>query len=305
MSTYLTITKEQAREKLLKMPFQIRHDLSDHPLFALDRLIQLAQSVDRDRIEYNAGSATIDQRPEDTPKISMAPIEIIRTIEHCNAWMVIKNVETDPDYRRVLEGAIADIAAAAGASKEDVSDIRGFIFVSSAQSTTPFHIDGEDNILLHIRGQKEVHVFHNEDRALVGEEAMEMSPDKHRNQAYREDFEERAEVFHLAPGEGVHIPYLWPHWVSTGNSYSISMAVTWKSARVMRLNKIRFMNGALRRMGLPQAAPGKNRLLDSSKALAYDAATGIVAPLRRSESIRRMLRQAMFGRRANYYYQEK
>lgn len=305
MSHFLTITEDQARDKLLKRPFKVTHSLADHPLFRLERIVRLAQSMDRDRIEYNAGNAAISQKPEETPRINMAPTEIISSIENCNAWLVIKNVELDPDYRAVLHAVIADIQAATGYSEKDITDIRGFLFVSSAHSTTPFHIDGEDNFLLHIHGEKEVHVFENEDGALVGEEAMEMSPDKHRNQPYRPEFEERAEVFRLKPGEGVHIPYLWPHWVSTGDAYSISIAVTWKSARVLRLNKIRFMNGTLRRYGFPQPAPGRHPALDSAKVLAYDMAHGMIAPLRRFEPARRFLRQALFGQRANYFYHEK
>ncbi|WP_137387829.1 cupin-like domain-containing protein [Rhodoligotrophos defluvii] len=304
MGHYLSLTADQAQNQLLKRPFKLHHQLVDHPLFQLDRLVRLAQKFDRDRIEYNAGSVGIDQRPDETPRINMAPEAVIRSIEQCNAWLVIKNVELDPEYKALLEGAVADIRAAAGLAAEDMTDVRGFLFVSSANSITPFHIDGEDNILVHIHGRKFVHIFDNEDRTLVGEAAMEMSPDKHRNQTYRPEFEARAEVFELAPGEAVHIPYLWPHWVSTGNSYAISLAVTWKSKRVVRANKIRFMNGALRRIGLPQRPPGERPLLDAAKVAAFDVAHAVIEPLRQSERTRRLLRQALFGRRANYFYEK-
>ena len=302
MGHYLTLTAEEARDRLLKRPFKVKHHLATHPLFRLQRLIRLAQNLDRDRIEYNSGKVEIGQRPEDTPRIDMPPAEVIRSIEQCHAWLVIKNVEKDPEYKSLLEGVIADIREAAGLDAEDMTDIRGFVFVSSANSITPFHIDGEDNILVHIHGEKFVRVFDNEDRSLVGEEAMEMSPDKHRNQPYRPEFEQRAELFELMPGEGVHIPYLWPHWVATGSAYSISMAVTWKSARVIRLNKIRFMNGALRRLGMPQNPPGHSPVLDKAKVVAFDLAHGVIEPLRRSERTRRVLRRVLFGRKANYFY---
>src|SRR5262245_25299974 len=44
-----------AREKFLKAPFALKHGLADHPLFTLERLVQLAQAMPRDRIEYNCG----------------------------------------------------------------------------------------------------------------------------------------------------------------------------------------------------------------------------------------------------------
>ena len=143
--------------------------------------------------------------------------------------------------------------------------------MSSANSTTPFHVDAEENILIQIRGDKFVHIFDNRDRALVSEEAMEISPSKHRNQHYEPSFETRAEVFAMKEGDAVHLPYLWPHWVRTGGRYSISMAMTWKTPEVSRLNKIRLMNGTLRRFGWPQKAPGVSAAMDGAKVVAHDA----------------------------------
>ncbi|MGF7161917.1 hypothetical protein FHS85_003560 [Rhodoligotrophos appendicifer] len=302
MGHHLSLTPAQAREQLLREPFKIRHSMARHPLFRLERLVRLAQSMDRDRIEYNAGSVGIDQRPEDTPSIDLPAAEVIASIESANAWLVIKNVETDPDYRRLLQGSIEDIRRSTGAAAEEMSDVRGFIFIASAHSTTPFHIDGEDNILVHIRGQKRVHVFDNEDRSLVGEAAMEMSPDKHRNQSYRPEFEARAREFELEPGDGVHIPYLWPHWVATGPSHAVSMAITWKSPRVIRLNKIRTVNGLLRRVGLAQQPPGQKPALDAIKVGAFTCGRMALQPLRRFEIARRMIRQVLAGSQANYFY---
>lgn len=302
MSTLIQLQADTVRDSLYKAPFAVRHGLSGHPLFTLDRLVRLAQSMDRDRIEYNAGRLAPDQRPEDTPGIDLPAVEVIRRIETCGAWMAIKNVELDPDYRALLEGCLADIRAAQDADAEPAEDIRGFIFVSSAGSVTPFHVDPEQNILVQISGDKVVRIFDNEDRSLVSEEDMEMSPDKHRNQRYSESFEARARAFRLGEGDGVHIPYLWPHWVEAGESHSISLAITWKTPSVIRANKIRFMNGALRRLGLPQAAPGRHPWLDGAKVFAYDAMRAGLEPFRRSESLRRLLRRVLFGRKANYYY---
>ena len=62
--------------------------------------------------------------------------------------------------------AFVDAAqAAAGKKAGDYSDLQGFIFVSSANSTTPFHVDAEENILIQIRGDKFVHIFDNRDRS--------------------------------------------------------------------------------------------------------------------------------------------
>ena len=301
----VTIDRAIAADKFLKVPFVLRHGLADHPLFSLARLVELAKAMPRDRIEYNSGKVAVSVKPEDVPKIDRPADEVIKSIETANAWMVIKNVEEDPEYLGLLETFVGDANLAAGKKPGDYSDLEGFIFVSSAKATTPFHMDAEENILIQIHGDKFVRTFDNGDRKLISEEAMEISPSKHRNQQYEPWYEDRATVHNLKPGDALHMPYMVPHWVSTGDSYSISMAMTWKTPEVLRLNKIRLMNGTLRRFGLAQKPPGVSPALDAMKVFAHDAMRAVIDPLRKSEAIRRVLRGIIYGRKANYYYDTK
>jgi hypothetical protein len=263
--------------------------------------VELAKAMPRDRIEYNSGKVAIGVKPEDVPQITMAPADVIKSIETANAWMVIKRVEHDPEYRAVLEQFVREANIAAGLSANDFSDIEGYIFISSANATTPFHIDAEENILIQLHGDKFVRTFDNSDRTLISEEAMEISPSKHRNQNYEDWFESRATMHALKPGDALHMPYMIPHWVSTGRTYSISMAMTWKTPEVKRMNKIRLMNGTLRHIGLPQRAPGASPALDAAKVIAHDVMRAVLDPLRKSEGIRRFLRGLIYGKKANYY----
>ncbi|MGH6855350.1 MAG: cupin-like domain-containing protein [Aestuariivirga sp.] len=301
----VTIDRAIARQKFLKMPFTLKHGLAGHPLFALPRLVELAKSLPRDRIEYNSGQVAVGVKPEDVPRIDMPAEQVIRSIETANAWMVIKYVNEDKEYRALLESFVEAANEAAGMKRGDYSDLQGFLFISSANATTPFHMDAEENILIQIKGDKFVRTFDNDDRALISEEAMEISPSKHRNQTYEDWYESRATLHALKPGDAVHMPYMVPHWVSTGTSYSISMAMTWKTPEVLRLNKIRLMNGTLRRFGLAQKPPGTFPALDAAKVLAHDAFRAIVDPLRKSEAVRRILRGLIYGKKANYYYDTK
>ena len=290
-----------AKAKFLKTPFMLKHGLAEHPLFTLPRLIELAKSMPRDSIEYNSGKVAVGVKPEDIPKIDMAAEAVIKSIETANAWMVIKRVEQDPAYKALLEQFVREANEAAGRKPSDYSDLEGFIFVSSAKATTPFHIDMEENILIQIKGDKFVRTFDNADRSLVSEQEMEYSPAGHRNRAYEERFEQRATVHNLKPGDAVHMPYTVPHWVNTGDTYSISMAMTWKTPEVVRMNKIRFMNGSLRDYGMPQRAPGVASAWDAAKVIAHDVIRGALAPLRKSERLRVLLRRMIYGKKANYY----
>ncbi len=299
----------EAGERFPDEPFRLQHDLANHPLLSLEALAALTGRLDRDRVEYNSGRLQPDQRPEDVPTIDgMTPPEIVRQIETADAWMVLKNVETVPEYRDLIAGFLSDAAAALGHSDTGdagMRDFQGFIFVASANAVTPFHIDYEENFFVHLAGDKAMHIFDNRDRSLVPEEELEVYPGKHRNLRYREDFEDRATVHEMKPGEGLFLPYTWPHWVRTGAVPAVSMAITWKSRRDIRMNGLYFANAVMRKMGLPQPTPGKYPPYDAAKVLAFSAARAATQPLRRSEKMRRWLRQILFGRKANYFYRER
>jgi hypothetical protein len=289
------------------VPFALRHRFTGNPLLTLPKLAELVRELPRDRIEYNSGKAAISQNPDTTPTVDLDPEEIVRKIESAGAWMVLKHVESHPAYGKLIEDALMEVAHKRGyrnLKDAGFEDIRGFIFVSSADSTTPFHADSDENFFFQIHGDKYFHVYDNRDRSIASEEALEECVVKHRNIPYEAKFDAKSTTFNLKPGDGVFVPYQWPHWVRTAGSYSISLSLTWKSDEVRRRNDIFTMNSMLRSVGMPQNPPGINPALDTAKLAVFRAAAGAVAPLRRSESVRRVIRRLAFGRSANYYYRE-
>jgi len=305
MSAYLTFSDDQATEKFPLVPFATRHTLSGHPLLQLDSLADLAKRMNDDRIEYSSGDLQPDQDPDEIRKLDLAPEKVIEQIETCGAWMVIKNVECMPEYRALLEDILLNGAQEAGFDTLEaagMTDIQGFIFVASANSVTPFHADNEDNLFVHLHGPKFFHVIENEDRSIVSDADLESYPGKHRNLKYKPEFEKRATVYDLLPGDGLFVPYNWPHWVRTGDDYAISMQVTWRSPQVTRLNKLQFANAMLRTLHLPQTAPGTHPVWDNFKVAAYTLARNAAEPLRRSHKIRALIHRVFFNRHKDYYY---
>jgi cupin-like protein len=285
-------------------PFAIRHKLVGNPLFSLASIVDLVRQLPADSIEYNSGKVSIGQDASSVPVIDLDPAEVVRRIETCGAWMVLKSVEAHPAYRAVLEQTLLSVARANGhASLKDAGfeDIRGFMFVSSPNATTPFHVDSEDNFFVHIHGDKYFTVCDNRDGSVVSDDEIEHSITKHRNVAYSPAYESKSTCYSLQPGEGVFVPYLWPHWVRTGSQYSISFAVTWKTKAVMRKNDIFVVNSILRRCGFSQRPPGHNPALDVAKHALFRMAKAVVDPLRKSAAIRAVVRRLVLGRGANYF----
>jgi hypothetical protein len=285
-------------------PFAIRHQLTGNPLLTLPRIAQLASELPRDLIEYNSGQVAISQDPDAIPSVDLDPVEVVKRIETAGAWMVLKRVENSPEYRALLEDALLSVARARGFNSlldAGFEQLEGFLFVSSPHSTTPFHLDSEDNFFVQIHGEKFFTVFDNADRAVVSDDEIERSMTKHRNLKYDESFAARGTEFHLFDGCGCYIPYQWPHWVRTADQYSISLAITWKTREVRRLNDLHFFNSMLRGIGLPQQPPGRQPVRDMLKLMFYRSVITAIKPLRASLAMRRLLRRIALGKRANYY----
>jgi len=303
----ITASNDSLRRDFPQKPFAIRHKLAGHPLLALPRIAQLAAELPRDLIEYNSGKVAISQDPDAIPSVDLDPVEIVNRIETAGAWMVLKRVENSPEYRALLHDTLLSVARARGFNSlldAGFEQVEGFLFVSSPNSTTPFHLDSEDNFFVHVHGEKVFTIYDNTDRALFDDAEIERSMTRHRNLKFDERFAPRATEFHLFAGDGCYVPYQWPHWVRTAGAYSISMAITWKTRDVRRNNDLHFFNSWLRGIGLPQQAPGKQPVWDALKLALHRTVTTVIKPLRASMAMRRMLRRIALGKKANYYLKD-
>ena len=107
--SHLEIDPVELRTWFDEQAFRIGHTLSDHPLFGLDRLIELANTLPPIEIEYNAGEVPIDHDPNLTPANGLSANETIRRIRECKSWLVLKRVERDPDYRVLLNACLDEV----------------------------------------------------------------------------------------------------------------------------------------------------------------------------------------------------
>ena len=263
----LAIEADPFRENLGRAPFLVHHRLADHPLFALPRLVELAGALPDRQVEYNAGRVPITLDPAKTPRNGLSAEETVRRIEECSSWLVLKNVEAHAQYGELLERCLAEVRLASPRLTRGMCDHEAFIFVSSPGALTPYHMDPEENFLLQIRGRKTMHVF---DRSVLSDRETEnFFSGGHRNLVYRDEYAGRASAFALAPGNGVHVPLIAPHWVQNGPEVSISFSITFRTAASKRVAHAHRFNAALRRWGLRPAPAGESRLRDGVKQLLF------------------------------------
>lgn len=244
-------------------PFPVRHELASHPAFRLERLVELARRLPRGQVEYNAGDLPISQDPSLTPHTGLSIDETIRRITDCRSWMVLKRVEIDPVYQRVLDQCLDEIARLVPGMRTR----RAFVFISSPGSVTPYHIDHEYNFLLQVRGKKSMSIF---DRSVVSETQLEQFyRGGHRNLVFTEHHANKARTFELAPGDGVHVPVNAPHYVINGPEASVSFSITFRTPEGDRRSAVYVTNDRLRRLGLRPRAVGEVPILDRAKYLGY------------------------------------
>jgi len=250
-----------------RKPFSIQHHLAENPLFALERLLLLARRLRSERAEFYSGNVPVDASPEQTPSTGFSLEETIRRIESSCVWVVLKNVEQDPEYKELLDRCLDEVAEVHAPALQGASDRVGFIFISSARAVTPCHLDPEHNFLLQIRGAKTIHVA---DRSSLAQRELERYfTGGHRNVDLPEELKTRAAQFTLSPGDGVHVPFTSPHWVVNGDELSVSFSITFQTPESRRKALVHKVNAHLRRAGMTPKPPGRSPLGDACKVLGF------------------------------------
>lgn len=249
----------------------VKHSLATHPLLQLDKLVELADRLAAVKaIRYHSGSVDAGTSFEKAPvlhKIDRAPEEVIRNIEHSNAWLSLHNVQSDPTYRELCRSVLDSVRPIVERRDPGMYYYAGWIFVSSPGAVTPYHMDFEHNFILQIRGSKEIHVFNPLARSVVTEECLELFHTKHSRQlvTYEPSHENHAQVFHAGPGTGAYMPTTAPHWVKNGDNVSVTMSFTFYTQETARRALLHRTNYKLRKLGIKPRPVDENRSLDDVK----------------------------------------
>jgi ribosomal protein L16 Arg81 hydroxylase len=249
-----------------KRPFLIGHRLGEHPLFELNRLLRLAQTLPEKHIEYNAGALSVNQDQSQTPRNGLSPEETIRRIRECKSWLVLKWVEHDPEYRALLEACLDEVRPHSEPLAPGMRQPQAFIFITSPGSVTPYHIDPEHNFLLQIRGSKTVRQFDGQDPTILSHEELErFYAARVRNMTLKDENRDRCWLYDLQPGQGLHFPVTFPHWVQNGDEVSISFSITFRTPDLDRRRMVYQFNHGLRQWGPIPTPYGVNSGLDGMK----------------------------------------
>jgi hypothetical protein len=269
----------------------VRHELSNHPLLQLPALIELADRIPQRFIRFHSGNVRPDTSFEHAPKtnsIDMAPQDVIRNIEEAGAWLSLHHIQQDPVYARLVADVLDATLPKIASKDTGFHNFAGWVFVSAPGAITPYHMDHENNFILQLRGEKEIHVFDPLARSVVSERCLEVF---HRAWSrelvtYREEHEAHATVYRVNPGDGAYMPTTAPHWVMNGDNVSITVSFTYYSREARRRERLYQLNWLMRRLGLSPAPIGPSPLRDGLKSALAVPVLGLERSIRRRRLVR-------------------
>ena len=111
----LTLQAAGDRRRDLSRPFNriafpIRHRLADHPLFSISGVSSSWPGGCPTRASNTTQRTSRSPHPlYEGPRTGLSTEETIRRIEECGSWMVLKNVEIDPEYRALLDRCLDQV----------------------------------------------------------------------------------------------------------------------------------------------------------------------------------------------------
>lgn len=265
--------------------FRIRHNMADHPLFQMPALMDLAQKIPDHFLEFNAGDVPESLPEGRRPSHNFSAVETIERIKEAKTWLGLKRIEIVPEYRAVLEEFLGLIKPHVEPHWGPMYGIEGFVFVTSPNSTVPYHMDPEHNFLLQLQGDKHFTIF---DKSTISEVEREVFYGTwERKMALAPDRDDVGETVVLKPGEGMHVPITAPHFVRNNDEVSISISVNYQTPRTWRRSVLYRLNHRLRGLGIKPAPVGESESRDNLKMLVANTliTTGVVKLPRREREL--------------------
>jgi hypothetical protein len=255
-------------ERYNRSTFAFPHRLHELPLFDVERLTDLALRLPSVYYEYGAGNVDDGWRAQTDDRPTLR--ETMETIAHSDSLLLMKGLAGDPEFGPLFRDIVDELLERVGpALRDDVSEARATLIVSSPHRVTPYHIDGETNFLFQVRGTKQLTVFDQSDPGVITEAELERFYAGDLSAArYRPDRQGDATTYVFAPGDAVHIPLHAPHWARNGADVSVAISVNVSLESTKRLAQVYRFNHLMRKGGLTPAPPGAAPWRDRLKVVA-------------------------------------
>ena len=257
-------------EKYERQPFILKHNLVNHPLFSYEKLIEAANRLPDEDIEFNAGDVDIVAPEGKKPDHELTPEETINRIREAKTWLGLKKIRQLPEYAELLDEILDALQPHIEPHYPGMHNREGFIFITSPNSTVPYHMDPEHNFLVQIQGDKYFTIWDKADRDILPEEEIEHHYGQtNRKMVLPESAKNRGKTIHLQAGDAMHVPINSPHYVRNGDEVSISLSVTFQTPKSLQREIIYRVNRNIRKAGFSPTPYGTSTAADGMKLTTY------------------------------------
>lgn len=251
----LLAAQERVDTALLdREPFQFRHGFMDHPALSLKSLAEVLPALPADQVMYSRKlddlSSNMDTAHLDY-KNGLSIEDTIENIRTSNSYIAVRKPEAHPVFRELtaeLTNDIGELMRQRGTGTKP-EDMELWLFIASPNAITPFHFDRFSNFLLQVRGGKQLAVFKPWNPEVLEPRAYEAHVARaERRMDWHPDKDRFAMKYQLAPGDGVHIPFLGGHYVQNGpDDASITLSVFFHTDETERWSRALMTNHILRK----------------------------------------------------------
>jgi len=230
MFTYIKLNHDNQFSDFNNKAYKFKQTIVNEPLTSLDNLKDLILRLPSKQVYASSSKVSINANLDTAHKehkIKCSLEHALENLEHSDSFIMVRNPETDDQYKEIFTHLKNDLELLASKLGTKITDSTLYLFITSPNGTTPYHIDRYSTFLMQLCGNKDVHTWVPWDKKQITDHELETYMAKTHKEAptLKEGFLKTSTITRITPGEGVHIPFLAPHMVKTNDTVSASISI--------------------------------------------------------------------------------
>lgn len=228
-----------------KVAVNLRHRLTDHPLFTEDAIGRLIESYPREHYQLMQPAVVPNGGSRDGDLDGVNGETALAAIAKGRMWINMREVNrVDGRYAALMREIFGEIRETVPGFRT-LSETIG-ILVSSPNSQTHYHADLPGQSLFQIRGRKRLYLYKPTEPFISRQQIERITISRKEFIAYEPWFDDHAQVFELEPGDMIHWPLNAPHRVDNHDCLNVSMTMEFFTPEIRRRHIVNRANGIMR-----------------------------------------------------------